>query len=553
MYGNDDYVDQVPYDMNGYSSPADHDPVEGREDPNYEQPFYTNIPDGVKKFLIYLRDCINEGVVYEVSNLYETTFPRLTEQYFDKTPWPEVGEIKYLVNCDPVFLILYRELYYRHIYAHVQGGPSLAQRFDSYATYCELFNYIINASEPVPLDLPDIWLWELIDEFVYQYQSFSQFRASPLKRTPEELEALNQNNQVWNVLCVLNVLCSLVEKSNIKRQLEVHASGGDADSVAGDFGRYPLYKKLGYFSLVGLLRLHSLCGDYYLAIRVLDNIELHRKSQFSYVPACQITVSYYVGFAYMMMRRYSDAIRTFTSILLYIQRTKQLFQSRSYQNDQINKQTEQMYHLLAICLVLHPQYVDEAIQQVLRDKNYHEKMFKMQCGELAEFEACFAFACPKFLAPAPPVDAPADDYVKDPITHQIQVFMDEVKQQKMIPTIRSFLKLYTTLPLGKLAMFLSSERERGGDSNKSRSSKADIEELITQLLCFKHKMKNIVWTKGTSGLDGIFQSGSELDFYMDGDMIHIADTTVSHRYADFFIRKILKFQELNRKLHMIKI
>jgi hypothetical protein len=37
---------------------------------------------------------------------------------------------------------------------------------------------------------------------------------------------------------------------------------------------------------------------------------------------------YYVGFAYMMMRRYADAIRTFCNILLYIQRTRGLFQVR---------------------------------------------------------------------------------------------------------------------------------------------------------------------------------------------------------------------------------
>lgn len=40
----------------------------------------------------------------------------------------------------------------------------------------------------------------------------------------------------------------------------------------------------------------------------------------------------------------------------------------------------------------------------------------------------------------------------------------------------------------------------------------NIEELRTHLLCFKHKMKNIVWTKGTSGLEGSFQSGSEVRF-----------------------------------------
>ena len=29
-------------------------------------------------------------------------------------------------------------------------------------------------------------------------------------------------------------------------------------------------------------------------------------------------------------------------------------------------------------------------------------------------------------------------------------------------------------------------------------------------------MKNLVWTKGTSCLEGEFQSASEVDFYVDG-------------------------------------
>lgn len=52
---------------------------------------------------------------------------------------------------------------------------------------------------------------------------------------------------------------------------------GDPESVAGEYGRHTLYKMLGYFSLVGLLRLHSLLGDYYQAIKVLENIELNKK------------------------------------------------------------------------------------------------------------------------------------------------------------------------------------------------------------------------------------------------------------------------------------
>merc|ERR1719350_2394089 len=80
------------------------------------------------------------------------------------------------------------------------------------------------------------------------------------------------------------------------------------------------------------------------------------------------------------MRRYTDAIRTFTNILLYVQRTKTMFQTKSYQNDQINKQTDQMFVLLAICLVLHPQRIDESLHTTLREKNYADKINKMQRG-----------------------------------------------------------------------------------------------------------------------------------------------------------------------------
>lgn len=46
------------------------------------------------------------------------------------------------------------------------------------------------------------------------------------------------------------------------------------------------------------------------------------------------------------------------------------------------------------------------------------------------------------------------------------------------------------------------------------------DELRSHLMCFKHKMNNLVWTKGTSGLEGEFQSSSELDFYIDKVGIH---------------------------------
>lgn len=46
---------------------------------------------------------------------------------------------------------------------------------------------------------------------------------------------------------------------------------------------------------------------------------------------------------------------------------------------QMNKQTERMYYLLAICLVLHPQRIDESVLSTLKE-NYGDKLLKMQRG-----------------------------------------------------------------------------------------------------------------------------------------------------------------------------
>ena len=72
----------------------------------------------------------------------------------------------------------------------------------------------------------------------------------------------------------------------------------------------------------------------------------------------------------MMMRRYADAIWTLTNILLYVQSTKTMFQTKLYKNDQINKQR-----------------INESLLTTLKDKNYSEKKNKVQRGELSEFDA----------------------------------------------------------------------------------------------------------------------------------------------------------------------
>ena len=510
-----------------------------------------NMPDEVQNFLLYLYKAIVDKKIFDIQNLYENGFVQLTETYFKEGNWPDEHEVAPLIGdriMSTEFMVLYKELYFRHVYA--KTVPTIDQRFESYYNYCALFNLLVSAKEPVNLELPNQWLWDIIDEFIYQFQSYSLFRmragtGSGKQSNEMTVHKLRDNPKIWNVHSVLNVLHSLVEKSQINEQLREYNNGRDPKDVADSFGRQNLYKMLGYFSLIGLLRLHSLLGDYHQAIRVLENIDIHRQGlqnpSIVRVLACQMATFYYVGFAYMMMRRYADAIRTFTSILVYLQRTRQMYHHvRTFQQDLIEKQTDQMYVLLNICLVLHPQRIDESIASVLQEK-YSESMMKMQRGELEEFEAVFRYSCPKFLSPVAAIydfDIVAGQPGSriEPWKQQLRVFLDEVTQHLPILVIRSYLKLYTTMPISKLTTFLD----------------VDSEALKIQLLSYKHKMQSMVWTEGSSSLEGEFQSGSDVDFYIDGDMIHVADTKVARRYGDYFLRQIHKFEDLFRAVSLMK-
>lgn len=527
--------------------------------------------DAVKSFITHFYRAIQNAKIFEITHDYEYGWNMLSEQYFKNTTWPSVENIESMIpneSMKSIFLILYKEMYFRHIYASIQGGPSLEQRFESYRNYVKLFNAILSAERPLDLELPIQWLWDIIDEFIYQFQSFCQYRAKLVKKGQnappnvlEDIHMLKQNNDVWNVHSVLNVLHSLVSKSNINKQLEVlkHATlsltisnpaGGIDQSqfskyqqdllfeLENDpFAQSSLYKMLGYFSLVGLLRLNSLFGDYYLAINAMQYVELdiHKQLLIARVPSCIITTCYYVGFAYLMMRRYEDAIKVFVDALIYNQRTRTMFQSptRSLLSDMITKQNEQILYLLAIALNFYPMRIDDSINSHLKEK-YAEKLIKLQRGDRDELTNMFHYACPKFLSPVPPnFEGVTDQYLMEPYNQQLKVFMDEVQQQLLISDIRSFLKLYTTLPIAKLASFI----------NKTP------EELKSILLCFKHKMSNIESDQANED----FRSSSEVDFYIHNEMVHIADTKVATRFSDFFIRQIQKTNEINSNLQIVPL
>ncbi|KAL2940069.1 Eukaryotic translation initiation factor 3 subunit L [Bienertia sinuspersici] len=429
----------------------------------------TFVPDSVKSFVVHLYRHIREKNVYEIHQMYETSFHTLSDRMFKDTPWPSVDAIAPYVDNDHVFCLLYREMWFRHLYARLQ--PTLKQRIDSWDNYCSLFQVVLHGV--VNMQLPNQWLWDMVDEFVYQFQSFCQFRAKMKSKTEQEIALLRQFDQAWSVYGVLNYLQALVDKSMIIDILEREKEGLEqftADDGYDYTGGSNVLRVLGYFSMVGLLRVHCLLGDYQTGLKCLLPIDISQHGVYTTVIGSHITTIYHYGFANLMLRR----------------------------------------------------------------EKYGEKMSRMQRYDdesFALYDELFSYACPKFIIPsAPNYDEPLVNYNQDAYRLQLKLFLYEVKQQQLLAGVRTFLKVYSSISIGKLATYME----------------VDEATLRTILMSYKHKTHAV-------SAEGKIISNADIDFYIDDDMIHIVESKPPKRYGDYFMRQIAKLEGVMNDMERIKV
>jgi len=490
------------------------------------------IPDQVDHFLGSMLDSIKSRNIQEINRLYETIFNQLTDRYYSKTKWPSASAVGDAIGSDEtLFLILYKELYYRHIYARL-NPVSFEDRVGSWKNYMQLLDLMIeqlSEGEDLCIALPAQWLWDILDEFVYHYQTYSTYCHKTAKMQKEkDIKELRDNPGVFDTTKVLTYLHQLVRYSRIEEYLQ------HPDEPNGRNGAFTdeSTRLIGYFALMQLLRMHSLLGDYRLAMETIQSIDFSAEVPLFYrIPACHVTVYYYMGFAYMMQRRYVDASRTFQDILVFLSKISAV-NSLSYQYDQMLKKQDQMYVLLLMCNALCPQPLDESLEKPIREK-HADKQMRLQQGVEACFEDLFSYACPKFVAASmPELDGPADFNANEAHQRQLHLFLQEVKQQQALPTIGSYMKLYTSLQTSKLAQLCE----------------MDEEGLRDQLMCVMHKTRQLVHQKEGKPLEGVLQACGEVEFYLDGDMVHINAQKPQRPHTDVFLEHIVKFQDILKRM-----
>ncbi|KAL0323841.1 UNVERIFIED_CONTAM: 8-hydroxygeraniol oxidoreductase [Sesamum calycinum] len=170
--------------------------------------------------------------------------------------------------------------------------------------------------------------------------------------------------------------------------------------------------------------------------------------------------------------------------------------------------------LLYLSLCPQVKLVEETVNSQLREK-YGEKMLRMQRYDdeaFALYDELFSYACPKFITPAPPsYEEPLVNYNQDAYRLQLKLFLYEVKQQQLLSGVRTYLKVYSTISLGKLAAYMEDNFD-------------DIQ----------HKTHSV-------DSDGKITSNADVDFYIDDDMIHVFESKPAKRNGDYFMRQIVKY------------
>lgn len=301
---------------------------------------------------------------------------------------------------------------------------------------------------------------------------------------------------------------------------------------------------LGYFSLIGLLRAHTILGNPAAGMSALVPLNPHeRKGLFATKIALScITLYYYSGYAYLSMHRYLDAAKCINFVLTYIAKVKSHHQ-RGTSYEQILKKNEQLHALLAITTSLCPaagRILEESVAGSLREK-YGEKARAITAGDVPTVEELFAYACPKFVSSGAPDwnDATANTNA-DAYKVQLQAFMATVELRKHLPALKQFLKLYTSIPITKLALL----------------SEMDEDGVRQQLQLLQKTTQVMTWGPGSGdALSGSLEVCGDLDFSIEKqngeEMVLVKETRQSGVKGDFLVRHIQRLADLARDLEAI--
>ena len=428
-----------------------------------------SLPDVIKDFVFDLFQASRRTCrIEEVQVLYDQKFKELSDKYFTQSPWPSSEAVSKECNGDDVFLLFYKEMSLRHRFSKMKQIP-ISLYLEAWENYNRLFNILLSSKESFIM-ISTQWAYDIIQEFVYQFQSFCQYRLQHT-RTEEELHTMEANKDAWSLPVVSIILNNVIRMSE-----EIAAATPPTLSTEPDTA-VTTHALFGYFASIENARLECLLADYTTSLESIQNIRLWDQNElFTLVPTCHVNVYYHAGVSMLMVRRYADCIDTLSTIALHILRVLKPGNANSKAiQSQHSKMMDKILNLLTIAISLSMgRRVDDQVMEVIQSK-LGDKFRRLNNGDVQLFEEMFENSCPKFISPSVAEHGAAGG-ASEAWKAQVTIFMTEIQQQVDLFKLRSYLKLYSSIELEKMASFNDISQE----------------ELIEQLVASKHKSREII-------------------------------------------------------------
>ena len=432
-------------------------------------------------------------------------------------------------------MAIYRELIHRYYFNNTNipnnARPTLTDRMEGWDVYKELFDEIFESTNH-DFYLVPTWVFEILFEFIYQFQGYCQIKSavyatakknhlideygnrigsSPGTVDPstpsdatnannsnnakhvnllENLSILENNTDAWDVSVVFQYLFRFQQMAGLIPHPQ-KTSNTKIPVVTTYFG---------IFSAICQSRLECLLGDYTGCLLALDPLEDAQLSSslssitkddetytisdiVNSVVAARVSLAYHAGISYLQLRRYYDTYTILMNCTMLLQRG---FKTGTIRSELFNKQYDRMMSLLVIVLQICPgitkhsitavdgtsQQYDESMIRSLREKHSASKIETIKApnanrntssntnsgnnntGSSNSSNAPTSydewFASPKFITSHPMM-------IGGTLFHKQQFDLFHHANMKFFiahgTTLRSFLKLYTSIPLDKLASF----------------------------------------------------------------------------------------------------
>jgi translation initiation factor 3 subunit L len=393
----------------------------------------------------------------------------------------------------------------RHV--TVKLKPQLSDHLASWANYKKLFELVAQAKEE-DFFISAQWIYDITQEFAYQFQGFCQYRCQLGNLNPEVIKTLQNNRDAWNFPEVLMMLNRFMKLSGLKPSSTVH------------FNPNNVIHQFGYFSSIELARIQCLIGDYSSSLATLAHLKLNDRNEiFHFLPICHFNVFYHIGVCHLMLRHFNEGLDVFSDIILYVLRILKPGAASHFRQgvtQQLQRMVDKAMSLTAILMTVNPSYrMEESVKEAVEGK-YAEKIRRLTMGERNSCVELFESSCPKFISPLVPDYGMPTNMHNDVFQHQSKVLVDEILQYVPFLKLRSLIAMYTSIDISKLARFSEMNQEM---------------DLICLLLSYKNKAAQSHLREKLKSV----RTGSDLNFCIDGGVLLI--DSVQGKYDQLIARE----------------